>query len=157
MANIAPTTNASPSKKYFLGSLILFIMSAALLGYFIKLNHCIEKTSGKVIDTYTKKTFASRKQQVDQEFLVVSYSIDGKEYRGKTMRRNGGSSEYVPVFYYPGFPGYPWFYKKANANVIYCSIFILLSCIATVMTGSNLRKAKTLAANVPGRKKKQGK
>jgi hypothetical protein len=157
MANQAFANNHPPSKKMFFGSLIAFLVSAALLGCFIKLNHHVEKTSGKVIDIFTKKTFASRKQQVDQEYLVVSYSYNGKDYTGKAVRRSGASSEYVPVYFYPAFPGYAWFYKKANANVIYCAIFMLLSVIAVVMTGSDLRKTKNAAAASAGSKKKQGK
>ena len=118
MANQPPTNKKPPSKSMFFGSIALFIISALLFGCIIKLNHRIDRTSGKVVETYTKRTFASRKQSTEREFLVVSYTINGKEYTGKTMRREGFSQDYVPVYYYPSFPGLAWFYKKANANIV---------------------------------------
>jgi len=157
MANQSPTNKKPPSKNMFFGSIALFIISALLFGSVIKLNHRIDRTSGKVVETYTKRTFASRKQQTEREFLVVSYTINGKEYTRKTMRREGFSQDYVPVYYYPSLPGLAWFYKKANANIFYCSIFMLLALFAAYMTGKDLRKAKNVAVTRPGQKNKQGK
>lgn len=157
MANQPPTTQKLPSKNLFIGSMVLFIISLLSFAGVIRLNNRIDRTSGKVVETYTKKTFASRKQSTEREFLVVHYTVNGKEYTRKTMLRDGFGREYVPVYYYPAFPGFAWFYKKANANMVYCSILMMLSCIAAVMTGSDLRKAKNALVPESGQKKKQGK
>jgi hypothetical protein len=157
MANQPPTSKKPPSKKMFFSSIALFVVSMLLLGYVIKLNHRIERTSGKVVETYTKRTFASRKQSTEREFLVVRYIINGKEYTRKTMRREGFGQDFVPVYYYASLPGLAWFYKKANANIVYCSIFILIALIAVYMTGTDLRKAKNNIVAKPGQKNKPGK
>ena len=157
MASQPPVNKKPPSKNIFFGSIVLFIMGMLLFGYVIKLNRRIDRTSGKVIETYTKRTFASRKQQTEREFLVVSYTINGKEYTGKTMRREGFSQDYVPVYYYPSLPGLAWFYKKANANIFYCTIFMLLALLTVYMTGKDLKKAQNNFIAKPGQKNKQGK
>ncbi|MGB7569945.1 MAG: hypothetical protein WBM07_18925 [Chitinivibrionales bacterium] len=157
MANQLPANKKPPSKKIFFGSIALFIISILLFGYVIKLNQRIDRTSGKVIETYTKRTFASRKQQTEREFLVVSYTVNGKEYTRKTMRREGFSQDYAPVYYYPSLPGLAWFYKKANANIFYCTIFMLLALLTVYMTGKDLKKAQNNFAAKPGQKNKQGK
>jgi hypothetical protein len=157
MANQTPANKQPPSKNLFIGSIVLFIISILLFGYVIKLNHRIDRTSGKVVETYTKRTFASRKQQTEREFLVVSYTINGKEYTGKTIRREGFSQDFVPVYYYASFPGFAWFYKKANANIVYCSIFMLLALFAVYMTGNDLKNAQNNFIAKPGLKNKQGK
>lgn len=157
MANQPPANKKPPSKKLFFGSIALFIIGMLLFGCVIKLSHRIGRTSGKVVETYTKRTFASRKQSTEREFLVVSYTISGKEYTGKTMRREGFSQDFVPVYYYASFPGFAWFYKKANANIVYCGIFMLLALCAVYMTGNDLKKAQNNALAKPGQKNKQGK
>jgi hypothetical protein len=121
---------------------------------FWKLDRSIEKTSAKVVETFTKKTFASRKSSYEQEYFIVTYSINGKEYTKKTMRRNGFGSEYIPVFYYRQLPGFVWFYKKANANMIYCCTFMMLSLVVASVTWSNIQKKKKDAVEDSSKKKK---
>ena len=149
-----PSADSRPSSGLFLGCLFVFIASALLFGVVLKLDRHIEKTSGKVVETYNKRTFASRKQTYDQEYFVVNYSAKGKEYTIKTMRRNGFGQEYVPVYYYGAFPGFAWCYKKTDANIVYCTIFMTLSLVATGVAWSSLKKAKMAAKAAPAKKKK---
>ncbi|HEX7509951.1 MAG TPA: hypothetical protein VF335_01515 [Chitinivibrionales bacterium] len=129
------------SHGFFIVSLCVFVASAALFLFFLKLDRTIEKTSGKVVETFTKKTFASKKQTYDQEYFVVSYSIGGKDYSVKTPHRSGFGQEYAPVYYYKAFPGFAWCYTKANANVVYCSIVMFLALIITGWAWSKIAKA----------------
>lgn len=133
---------------------IIFAVGALCAGMFWKLDRSIEKTSAKVVETFTKKTFASRKSSYEQEYFIVTYSINGKEYTKKTMRRNGFGSEYIPVFYYRQLPGFVWFYKKANANMIYCCTFMMLSLVVASVTWSNIQKKKKDAVEDSSKKKK---
>jgi hypothetical protein len=152
----APVTNSrqKPVNITLVICIAIFAVSALGAGMFWKLDRNIEKTSAKVVETFTKKTFASRKSSYEQEYFIVTYSINGKEYTKKTMRRNGFGSEYIPVFYYKQFPGFAWFYKKANANMIYCCTFMMLSLVVAGMTWSNIQKKKKDAGEDSSKKKK---
>ncbi|HMD67951.1 MAG TPA: hypothetical protein VKF42_03665, partial [Chitinivibrionales bacterium] len=87
-------TPKKPSNAWILLviSVILVALSIAGFAVFINLNRTIKMTSGKVVDSYTKKEFASRKQTVDQEYEIVKYAVDGKEFSGKTAAPKTGSS-----------------------------------------------------------------
>jgi hypothetical protein len=146
------TAKRSPSNIPLIICIIIFLVSSLLAAMFLKLDRHIEKTSAKVTETYTKKAFVSRKQSYEKEYLVVTYSVNGKEYTKKTARHNGYGEEYVPVFYYAGHPEFAWFYKKGNANIVYCCTAMALSLIVSVMMLSNRRKAKI--EDESGRKKR---
>ena len=151
--NTASTQGSHSSRKgWFLVCLLVFIASLCALVVVMKLDRRIERTAGKVIDTYSK-TVASRKKSYDQEYLVISYTVAGKEYTGKTIRRTSGG-DFVPVFYYHAFPGMAWFYKKANPNGVYCCVFIVLSLIGVVATRPRSPKAPAMA-NVKAPQKKK--
>jgi hypothetical protein len=153
MANHPLSAKRNPSNRPFVICLSIFIASALLLGVCVKLDRHLEKTSGKVVETYSKKTFASRKQSYDQEYFVVNYSAKGKDYTIKTIRRNGFGQEYVPVYYYGDAPGIAWCYRKTDIHIIYCAIFMMLSLVAAGIAWSSLRKAKVAFKAAPARKK----
>ena len=152
MPNQPASANRGPSNVFFVTCLSIFIASALLFGLVLKLDRHIEKASGKVVETYSKRTFASRKQSYEQEYFVVTYSAKGKEHTIKTIRRNGFGQEYVPVYYYGAFPGFGWCYKKTDANIVYCSIFMALSLVTAGIAWSSLRKAKMAAKTAPLKK-----
>jgi|WetSurMetagenome_2_1015567.scaffolds.fasta_scaffold00707_7 hypothetical protein len=143
---VQPQKKSSTALVFLIVSIVMFALSIAGFAVFASLNGTIKMTSGKVVDSYSKKEFASRKQTVDQEYDVVKYSIDGKEYTGKTAAsRTGSSSQYVTVYYYEKFPGMAWFYKKNNSIMIFCSLFAVLSLSLFAYSGYRVRK-NTLAA-----------
>ncbi|HAJ78909.1 MAG TPA: hypothetical protein DCO75_03990 [Fibrobacteres bacterium] len=152
----APVANSrqKPVNITLIICIAIFAASALCAGMFWKLDRSIEKTSAKVMETFTKKTFASRKSSYEQEYFIVTYSINGKEYTKKTMRRNGFGSEYIPVFYYRQLPGLAWFYKKANANMVYCCTFMMLSLVVAGITWSNIQKKKKNAEEDSSKKRK---
>jgi hypothetical protein len=115
----------------FFVCLAVFIAGTGACALVIKLDRHVEKTVGRVVESYSKRVFASRKRSFDEEFVVVSYSVGGKEYTGKTIRRKTG--DFVAVYYYPSFPGRAWFYKKENPNLTYCSMVMALSLIGVIV------------------------
>ena len=153
MAAQPPQTTQKPSHGFLIVSLCVLIVSSALFFLFLKLDRTIEKTAGKVVETYTKKSFASRKQTYDQEYFIVSYSVNGKEYTKKTPHRSGYGEDYIPVYYYKSFPGFAWCYSKANANAIYCTIVMFLSLMTAGMAWSNSIKKRRAGAQAPVGKK----
>ncbi len=142
----------------FVISLVLVALGIAAFAVFANLNRTIKMTSGKVVDSYTKKEFASRKQTVDQEYEVVRYAIDGKEYLGKTASpRTGGASQYVTVYYYEKFPAMAWFYKKNNASTIFCSLFLTVALICLAYSGMRMKKNAAAPVSRQTSSKKGGK
>jgi hypothetical protein len=148
-----PSTPAkqSSSKGLFYFCLALFVASACAFAFVMKLERKIEKTSGKVVETYSKKTFVSRKKSYDQEYAVVRYSAGGKEYTGKTLRRT--TSDVIHVYYYAGFPAMAWFYKKENPNIVYCSILMALSLLGVVLARPKPKNLQAESAKAPQKKK----
>jgi hypothetical protein len=132
MKNPPTTVKQSSSKTLFFCFLALFVLSACACAFVMKLDRSIERTSGKVIESYSKKTFVSRKKSYEQEYAVVGYSIAGKEHTGKTLRRT--VSDMVPVYYYSAFPAMAWFYKKENPHLAYCCIVMTLSLLGVILT-----------------------
>jgi hypothetical protein len=152
--NKSTAANSSSTKKaMFLLCLIVFVLSSCAFALIMKLDRKIEKTSGKVIDSYQKKTFASRKQSYNQEYLVVRYEVNGKEYTGKAVRRTSG--DFVPVYYYHGFPGMGWFYKKGNPNLAYCCIFMTLSLLGVILARPQLKKPNAAPPQTQAKQKKK--
>jgi hypothetical protein len=135
-----PKKNSSLSKWFFLSSLIVLVASCAAFGIFMHLNRTIKVTGGKVVDTYTKKTFASRKQTVDQEYDVIHYSINGKEYTGTVAETRSGGSQYATVFYYEKFPQFAWYNKRSNPNQTYCFLLAMLAGAIMVFSLLSMRK-----------------
>jgi preprotein translocase subunit SecF len=148
---VGPKKSPSLSKWFFLTSLVILVLSCATFGIFLHLNHTIKVTSGKVVDTYSKKEFASRKQTYDREYDVVRYAIDGKEYTGNVAARPGGS-QYATVFYYEKFPQFAWYNKKSNPNQMYSVFLAVLAAAAMLFSLSNMRKRPEPAAAQNGKK-----
>jgi len=137
----------SNSFVFFGISIAMVAVSVIAFAVFANLNRTIKMTSGKVVDSYTKKEFVSRKQTADQEYEVVRYAIDGKEYFGKAASpKTGSSSQWVTVYYYEKFPSMAWYYKKDNASLIFCSLFGSLSLLCFLYSGSRFRKSYMTAA-----------
>jgi len=133
------TVNSSSSKGLFLFLLVLFVASACAFAFVMKLNRTVERTTGKIIETYSKKTFVSRKSSVEKEYGVVRYSVGGTEHTGKTLKRT--ASDMVAVYYYKAFPAMAWFYKKDNPNIVYCCIVMTLSLIGVILARPKGKKA----------------
>jgi hypothetical protein len=152
MNNPSKPAGRSSSNGLFYTCLALCIASACAFAFVIKLNRHIEKTSGKVVETYAKRTFASRKKSYDQEYAIIRYSVGGKEHTGKALRRTSG--DFVPVYYYHAFPGMAWFYAKENPNLVYCCIAMTLSLIGVVLARPKIKKPQ-IAANVKSPRKKK--
>jgi hypothetical protein len=147
----AATGRSRPNTLFFI-CLALFIAGTAACLFVIKLDRHVEKTVGKVVETYSKRVFASRKKQYDEEYLVVRYSVGGKEYTGKTVRRKTG--DFVTVYYYPAFPGMPWFYKKENPYMAYCCMFMAAALIGIIASRPRGRKTQpSLDAKMQRQKK----
>ena len=104
------------------------------VGWNLALNRHVEKTGGTVVETYSKKTFVSRKQTADTEILVVKYTVRGTSYTGKTERRPGSSQDFVPVYYYRDLPSMAWYYRKDNPNLVYCSVLLFFALGAAAVT-----------------------
>lgn len=126
------------SKGFFFFWVAVFFVSSGACLCVIKLDRQIEKTVGKVIESYSKRVFASRKKSYDEEVVVVRYSVGAKEFTGKTIRRKTG--DFVAVFFYRPFPGMAWFYNKTNANLTYCCILMTLSLLGVIITRPRLKK-----------------
>jgi uncharacterized protein YxeA len=136
-------TPKKPSNAWILLviSIVLVVLSIAGFAVFINLNRSIKMTSGKVVDSFSKKEFASRKQTIDQEYDVVQYTIEGKQYTGKTAApRTGSSSQYITVYYYEKFPAMAWFRSKNNSSMAFCSLFAAVSLILLFYSGYRIRK-----------------
>jgi|GEM_PF-1627584 uncharacterized protein YxeA len=144
----------SNARVFFFISLALLLLSVASFAVFVSLNRTIKMTYGKVVDTYTKKEFASRKQTVDQEYDLIRYTVDGKEYKGKTAApKAGGSSQYVPVYYYERFPWAAWYYSKNNASIIFCLLCAAIALGLLLYSGNRL--LKNARASAPAKKQQQ--
>ncbi len=131
----------SSAHIFFIVSLSLLVLSIAGLFVFTGLNRTIKMTYGKVVDSYTKKEFESRKQTVDQQYDYVRYTVDGKEFTGKTaVPKTGGSSQYVPVYYYQKFPWAAWYYNKDNSSVIFCLMLFAVFLISALYSGNRMLK-----------------
>jgi preprotein translocase subunit SecF len=135
-----PKKSSPVSKWFFLTSLIVFVLSCAAFGIFMHLNRTIKVTGGKVVDTYSKKAFASRKQTYDQEYDVIRYTIAGKEYTGTVVAPRSGGSQYATVFYYERFPQFAWYNKRSNPNQTYSALLAVLAAIIMVFSLQSMRK-----------------
>jgi hypothetical protein len=147
--------SSSVSKWFFLISLIIFVLSCAASGVFLHLNRTIKVTGGKVVDTYSKKEFASRKQTYDQEYDVIRYTIDGKEYTGTVAAPRSGGSQYATVFYYQRFPQFAWYNKKSNPNLMYSVIMAVLAAVIMAFSMQSMRKRPEPGAAQNGKKTQQ--
>jgi hypothetical protein len=136
----------SLSRWSFCISLLVLVLSCVAFGVFMHLNRTIKVTGAKVVDTYTKKAFASRKQTYDQEYEVVRYTIGGKEYTGTVAAPRQGASQYVTVFYYQRFPQFAWFNKRSNANQTYSVLLALLAAAIMAFSLQSMRKRPGAAA-----------
>jgi hypothetical protein len=123
----------------------------------MRLNRTIKVTEGKVVDSYSKKTFASRKQTVDQEYDVIRYMINGKEYTGTAAATRAGGS-YASVFYYEKYPQFAWYNKRSNPNQTYCILTAMLAAIIIAFSlPSMLKRPETTVVRngkKPGGKEK---
>jgi preprotein translocase subunit SecF len=137
---------------FFLISLFVCVLGCVGFGIFMHLNRTVKVTGGKVVDTYSKKTFASRKQTIDQEYDVIRYTINGKEYTGTAAAPRSGSSQYVTVFYYEKFPQYAWYIKRSNPNQTYSALLAVIAGIS--MFFSLQAMLKRPAATIPQNGKK---
>ena len=146
--------SSSISKWFFLSSLAVFVLSCAAFGVFLHLNRTIKVTGGKVVDTYSKKAFASRKQTYEQEYDVIRYTINGKEYTGTAQAPKSGGSQYATVFYYEKFPQFAWYNKKSNPNRTYSALMAVLAAVILFFSLQSMRKRPDAAA-VQNEKKPQ--
>jgi hypothetical protein len=136
-----------PVKKSSLALWLLIISLVVLLAgvggivAFVKLNKTITMTSGKIVETFTKKEFATRKQTVDREYEVVRYTVEGKDFTKKTaMPRAGYSSQYITVYYYEKHPDFAWFFNKSNSNMFFCSLIAALAAAGAILSAVRLIK-----------------
>jgi hypothetical protein len=142
MKNTHQANVSSQSKKRtFIICVGVFIASLCAVMVFVLLNSHIQKTAASVIDTYSKRTVVSRKSSYDREFVVVQYTIAGKTYTGKTMRREGFHQSSVPVYYYDALPWCAWYYKKDNGAIVYSVLFSAI-CLIVVFAIRPRRKAQ---------------
>lgn len=139
-------------KWFFLCSLIALVLSCATYGIFMHLNRTIKVAEGKVVDTYSKKTFASRKQTIDQEYDVIRYAINGKEYTGTAEAPKSGGSQYATVFYYEKFPQLAWYNKRSNPNQTYAALVALLAAVVMAFSLRSLTKRTETAVIRNGKK-----
>jgi hypothetical protein len=122
-------------------SLIVMLAGAGGTVAFANMSKTIKMTSGKIVDTFTKKEFASRKQTIDREYEVVRYTVEGKDFTKKVaMPRAGYSSQYVTVYYYEKYPGYAWFFKKSNTSVFFCALIAGLAAAAAAFSAFRMVK-----------------
>jgi flagellar basal body-associated protein FliL len=136
-----PVKKQSPALWFLIISLVVLLAGAGGIVVFVKLNQTVKMTSGKIVETFTKKEFATRKQTVDREYEVVRYTVDGKEYTKKTATpRAGFSSQYVTVYYYGKYPGFAWFFNKSNSGLFFCSLIAALSAAAAIYSAARLKK-----------------
>jgi hypothetical protein len=149
---VGPKRSSSLSKWFFLTSLVILVLSCATFGIFMHLNHSIKVTSGKVVDTYSKKAFASRKQTIDQEYDVIRYTINGKEYTGTAAAPRSGGSQYATVFYYEKFPQFAWYNKKSNPNQTYSALLAVLAAAVMAFSLQSMRKRPESSAARNGKK-----
>jgi flagellar basal body-associated protein FliL len=141
-----PAKKPSPALLFLIISLVVLVAGAAGIAVFVNLNQTVKMTSGKVVETFTKKEFATRKQTVDREYEVVRYTVDGKEYTKKTaMPRTGGSSQYITVYYYEKYPGLAWFFKKGNSNIFFCSLIAALAAAGVLLSAMQMKKSGAAA------------
>jgi hypothetical protein len=130
-----PQKSSSTSITLLVISSLLLLLSVTSLITFITTDHSVVTMMGKVVDTYSKRSFSSSKRSSMQEYLVVSYTVQGKEYVKKTSipEKYGSSHSIVGVFYYPSFPGFAWFAHRPNpgipASTIFISIFFLITSL----------------------------
>jgi len=137
-------------------SLLFTIIGIAGIVAFVNFNNTIKVADGKVVDTFTQKEFASKKQTFDQEYDVVCYHVDGKEYRGKTIAPKSGSS-YIPVYYYEKYPQWAWYKSRENSGVFFSALFAAIFAIVGVVAIRVIVKRKAEvkeAGKVAGKKSK---
>jgi hypothetical protein len=144
--------NSSSSKGLFFFLLAIFVASVCAFAFVMKLDRTVERTTGKIIETYSKKTFVSRKSSVEKEYGVVRYSVGGTEHTGHTLKRTG--SDMVQVYYYKAFPSMAWYYKRENPNIVYCCIFMTLSLIGVILARPKGKKTLPLPSAKAQQKKK---
>ena len=88
---------------------------------------------------------------------MVQYTIEGKQYTGKTAApKTGYSSQYVTVYYYEKFPGMAWFRSKNNSSMAFCSLFAVVSLALLAYSGYRLRKNALAAATFKQQQPKKG-
>jgi flagellar basal body-associated protein FliL len=151
-----PVKKPSPALWFLIISLVVLLAGAGGIVVFVKLNQTIKMTSGKIVETFTKKEFATRKQTVDRQYEVVRYTIEGKEYTGKTaMPKTGYSSQYVTVYYYEKYPGFAWFFNKGNSNIFFCSLIAALAAAGVILSAMQMKKSGVAA--VQAQKQQQAK
>jgi hypothetical protein len=138
-----------------MSSLVLLVLSCASYGIFMHLNRTIKVTGAKVVDSYSKKTFASRKQTIDQEFDVIKYTINGKEYTGTVAESRSGGSQYATVFYYEKFPRFAWYNKRSNPNQTYCVLLAVIAAAVMLFSLQAMRKRPEIGAARNGKKPQQ--
>jgi hypothetical protein len=147
----------SLSRWSFCISLLVLVASCVAFGIFMHLNRTIKVTGAKVVDTYSKKAFASRKQTYDQEYEVIRYTIGGKEFTGTVAAPRQGASQYATVFYYEKFPQFAWYNKRSNPNETYCALVAVLAAAIMAFSLQSMRKRPEAAAMRVGTKSQQRK
>ncbi|HUI92042.1 MAG TPA: DUF3592 domain-containing protein [Chitinivibrionales bacterium] len=151
-----PVKKSSVALWLLIISLVVMLAGGAGIVAFANLNKTVKMTSGKIVDTFTKKEFASRKQTIDREYDVVRYTVDGKEYTKRVAMPGAGySSQYVTVYYYEKHPGHAWFFKKSNSSIFFSSLIAALGAVGAILAA--LRMAKGGPAPVPSQKQPAGK
>jgi flagellar basal body-associated protein FliL len=144
-----PVKKPSLALWFLIISLVFLLAGAGGIVVFVKLNQTVKMTSGKIIETFTKKEFATRKQTVDRQYEVVRYTVEGKEYTKKTaMPRTGYNSQYITVYYYEKYPGFAWFFKKANSSLFFCSLVAALAAAGVIFSAVQLRKKGPATAQI---------
>jgi len=155
--DIQPGT-ISLSVVFLIAGAILLLAGAACLSFFLTMNNSTAMVIGKVTDTYQGRAFTGSKRTVEQEFLIVNYTINGREYTKKTgiPVKIGTNHSTVSVFYYPRFPHFTWYNRKLNEGVSFGIAIILISLVVMSLTAYYIiRKAKKL--QLDRRKKQSGK
>lgn len=136
-----PVKKSSLALWFLIISLVVLLAGAGGIVEFVKLNKTIKITSGKIVETFTKKEFATRKQTIDREYEVVRYTVAGKDYTKKTaMPRAGYSSQYITVYYYEKYPDFAWFFNKSNSNLFFCSLIAALAAAGAIISAVRLKK-----------------
>jgi flagellar basal body-associated protein FliL len=136
-----PVKKSSLALWLLIISLVFLFAGAGGIVEFVNLNKTVKMTSGKIVETFTKKEFATRKQTVDREYEVVRYTVEGKDYTKKTaMPRAGYSSQYITVYYYEKYPGFAWFFNKSNTGLFFCSLIAALAAAGAILSAMRLKK-----------------
>ncbi len=115
-------------------SAVILIISCIALGYIVNLGKTVCVVSGKVVGSYTKKEFASKKQTYDQEYDVVKYAVDGKEYTKSMSAGAHAGSQYATVYYFSQYPQWAWFHSKGNPYTIYVGLVIFCAVMVFIIS-----------------------